>query len=534
MLPRWTVFRLGLSCFALLSCFGQSAVGADGVYQVLTDTAGRQIEARILGFSLGQKAPVQTVKALTPEHLVHLRVKGKPELFTVQVKIFSVQSQGLLEKLNRLNVTNGLWNVGAVEAARTVVDSYIDLMGKGTDLGAIEVSLNETYGAYSSGVKKQPLVRFTWALIQMKLGKKVGTTLDSVIRSEPRLWAAWRAAVCVKLVDVNALSAAAKLKSFHRAVLVELRQGANDQEVSKPTVENLLWIKQVIDVFATNEAAGKIVASMKDDPETTAFLHKYQTQIALENAKLEEELRERAEEDRERIKLLVSKANMEYEATWLPLLEQYNLTEAEYNKHYPEYQRLDSQASIARGRADAADAQVTAQNRVIDNLRSRRNDEEDDDRKQDIDDEISDEQEVLRALENSASAARSAASAAESAARSYYNSVLAPLKAKMFSLYQRGLAFHAQFRSKHAEAIANDPGLKMIFDKWDAWVARIQKERLGVSRANTITRKDLKEKAKAKQKEEALELLSLIKFSVDSEIQVLSQELSERYQALAR
>ncbi|MFP6621195.1 MAG: hypothetical protein VB877_17765 [Pirellulaceae bacterium] len=230
----------------------------------------------------------------------------------------------------------------------------------------------------------------------------------------------------------------------------------------------------------------------------------------------------------------MSKANKEYEVTWLPLLEEYNLTEAEYNKHYPEYKRLDSQASIARGRADAADARATAQDRVIDNLRSRRNDEDDDDRKQDIDDEINDEEEVLRALEASASAARSAASAAESAARSYYNSVLAPLKAKMFRLYQRGLAFHTQFRSKHAEAIANDPNLKLIFDKWDAWVARIQKERLGVSRANIINRKALKEKAKAKQKEEALELLSLIDFSVDTEIQVLSQELSERYRTTAR
>ncbi|MFP6618707.1 MAG: hypothetical protein VB877_05125, partial [Pirellulaceae bacterium] len=261
---------------------------------MLTDTGGRKIEAQILGFSLGQKAPVPTVKALTPEHMVHLRVKGKAELFSVQLKVFSVQSQGLLEKLNHLNDTNGLWNAGAIEAARTVVDSYIDLMGKGTDLSAIEVSLNETYAMYNSSVRNQPLVRFAWALIQIKLNKKAGSTLDAVIRSEPKLWAAWRAAVCMKLVDVNALSAAAKLKSFHRAVLADLRQGAGDQEVSKPTVENLLWINKVVDVFATNEAAGKIVKNMKDDPETTAFLHKYEMQIALENARLEEELRERA------------------------------------------------------------------------------------------------------------------------------------------------------------------------------------------------------------------------------------------------
>ena len=552
MLLRRPTLQFGLSLFILVGCLPQLMTLADERYHALTNTDGMEIEARILGFSQGQGPRRESVDTLTADHFVHLivMVKNVETPFEVKFSIFSEQSQQALKKLNDINIKKKkepFWNADAVQASKTLLDSYSKLQKDGAGPAAIEAALNKDLLALNGQIRNEPLVRYTSSLVKAKLGIRSASTFETVIRSQPDYWPAWRASVYTKLSEVNVLSAAGKLKSFHGKVMMDLRAAGQNGKIPVKTVKNLVWIKEVTNVLATNDAANKMIRELLQDEEAAVFLARYQKQIDAENAKAKEELQRQTQAERQRIDNLIVKANKEYEQVGGAIQTKYRQTQVEYDKHSPEYEKLRSQADVARSRENvertrraAQNSKVNAQSSKISSLRSRRNSEKDEDLKNALDDEIRAEEKILRAEQQSLSAARAAVSAANSAAnaaaavaREYYNSVLAPLKVKMKNLENEFFAFSTRFRVQYKEAIANDPNLKKIFDKWDAMIARKRKAQLGVSRFNTITRKDKKAAAKEQQKKDALELLSVINFSVDEEIQSLSQELAVRSQPAA-
>jgi len=518
-------------------------------YLVLANKKGVKIEARIRGFSLGQGTLGESVDTLTAAHLVHLIVRGNSTPFKVALADFDERSLALLKRFNenvkREEKKGHFWNYTAVQATGTLLDAYFKIQESGADLDVMTDSFLRV--RIDAPSRREPLVRYATSLIKARLGQKTGPTLDSVIRVHSDYWPAWRASVYVKLTETNVPIAAGKLKLFHKEVMANLRATKQYGGASREVVENLAWINEVVNVFTTNDAAKKIIGSLADDPEAASFLVHYQQQIAAENATAQAELQRRAEEDRERIDALIVVANKEYDEIGGAIQREYFTTKAKFDENYPEYTKLLTQAEIARSRANAernraaaADSKVDAQRNKISALRTRRDNEEIQERKDDLNDEINAEERVLRADEEAASAADDVASAEASAAAAveriafdYYASVLAPLVKIGLELERKFFVFSTRFRAQYEEAIFSDQKLKNIFDEWDAMIERMRKARLGVSRANTINRKNLQEAAKAKEKEEASELLRVLNFSLDEEIQTLSNQISARSQAVA-
>jgi hypothetical protein len=521
-------------------------------YLVLANKKGVKIEAGIRGFSLGLGTLGESVDTLTAAHLVHLIVRGNSKPYEVVFGDFDERSQRVLKTLNE-NVKKEkregqFWNYTAVQATGTLLDAYFKIQESGADLDVMTESFRQSCARIGAPSRNEPLVRYATSLINARFGQKAGSALDSVIRAHSDYWPAWRASVYVKLTETNTPIAAGKLKLFHKKVMAHLRATKQYGGASREVVENLAWINEVVNVFSTNDAANKIIGSLADNPEAASFLVHYQRQIAVENAAAQAELQRRAEKDRERIDALIVVANKEYDEIGGAIQREYFTTKAKFDENYPEYTKLLNQAEIARSRANAernraaaADSKVDAQRNKISALRTRRDNEEIQERKDDLNDEINAEERVLRADEESASAADDVASAEASAAAAveriafdYYASVLAPLVKIGLELERKFFVFSTRFRAQYADAIFSDPKLKNIFDEWDTMIERMRKARLGVSRANTINRKNLQEAAKAKEKEEAFELLRVLNFSLDEEIQTLSNQISARSQAVAR
>jgi hypothetical protein len=500
---------------------------------------GELVSIRILGFSqpdlITSKRPC--LHELNNEHIVSFVVlSDSSNLLSFPLATFDALNQNVIKAYNAERL-NPIENEAAVNFASKLLETHSKI--------GIE-AVNRIYKLEENQkLRKAPIVKYAMALFKSLDGNtKTNIEFSAIRRDCPFFWSAWRADVYQKLDEVSVLAAASTIKGFYSELKIYINeiQRLNQLENNLPLYAELLWLNDTAQkIGSANEKAKLIVKPIVEDEQLQELLNDFQRQLDENALALKQELAKRASQDKARVEALVLAARNKYRLIGDALKIRYQSNQAKLSTKQRALSVLIAKVNAAHQEALNTSKEVELEKRVVrqeerllQSLKEQRN-KLSADSKDLYDNQIdaaefkvdAANQKVQIALSrlNQKIEFRNIAIAEQN---TFYNSEVRPLIIQLQIIQKEMQQFMTNFRTEHAEAIANAVDLKQTFDQWDQWAENIRRQLVGDRKAFLEKRVRAKDAEKRQQREESLKVLALVDFDISKQLTAIQTQVAKQ------
>ena len=500
---------------------------------------GELVSIRIIGFSqpdhLTSKRPC--LHDLNNEHIVSFALlSDSSQLLSFPLATFDALNRNIIKAYNAERL-NPIENEPAVKFASKLLETHSKIGIEAVDR-IYKLEENQK-------LKKAPIVKYVMALFKSLDGNaKTNIEFSSIRRDCPFFWSAWRADVYQKLDEVSVLAAASTIKGLYSELKIYISeiQRLNQLENNLHLYAELLWLNDTAQkIGSANEKAKLIVKPILDDEQLHELLNNFQRQLDQNALALKQELAERASQDKARVEALVLAARDKYRTIGDALKIRYQSNQAKLSTK----QRA---LSVLIAKVNTAHQEALNNSKLVDlEIGQARNERALLQRLKDAQSKVSGDAKDL--YDNDITAAEFKVDAAQQKVRiaqtrlnqkiqirniaiteqnTFYNSEVRPLIIQLQIIQKEMHQFMTNFRTEHAEAIANAVDLKQTFDQWDQWAENIRRQLVGDRKAFLEKRVRAKDAEKRQQREESLKVLTLVDFDISKQLTAIQTRVAKQ------